>query len=325
MSDWGHDFRPDYRRIRTLLERLDPTVPVLATTATANERVVADRRRAAGCRRAGGRRPGGRCRRPGRGGSRRGPGGARRWCCAGGLDRRSLHLSVVETSGPAHRLAWLAQHLPRLTGSGVVYALTVAAAEETADFLRRQGLEVRAYTGRTESSEREQLEADLLADRVKALVATSALGMGFDKPDLGFVVHLGAPSSPVAVLPAGRSRRAAAWTAPTWCCCRGARDEAIWRYFASVGFPAEAQVRQVLDALADEGGGPVDAGAGDAGGPAPHPARNRPSRCSTWTAPCGACGAGGRRPAQPWTYDAERYAHVAQGPRRRAAGRPATT
>ena len=301
VSDWGHDFRPDYRRIRTLLERLDVDVPVLATTATANARVVADvaEQLGVGAPDAATR------------GTTRGEGGPREaLVLRGGLDRTSLHLSVVETSGPAHRLAWLAQHLPETTGSGVVYALTVAAAEETADFLRRRGLEVRAYTGRTESSEREALEADLLADRVKALVATSALGMGFDKPDLGFVVHLGAPSSPVAyyqqVGRAGRGvERADVVLLP------GREDEAIWRYFTSVGFPDEQQVRQVLDALADDGG--------VLSTPALETRVDlRRTRLETVLKVLDVDGAvrrvrgGWTSTGQPWTYDAERYAHVAQ-------------
>ena len=131
----------------------------------------------------------------------------------GGLDRESLRLSVVKAGNPAQRAAWLAAHIDSLPGSGIVYTLTVAQAHDVAALLRERGHKVAAYTGSTEAAEREQLEADLLANRVKALVATSALGMGFDKPDLGFVVHLGAPSSPIAyyqqVGRAGRSTESA--------------------------------------------------------------------------------------------------------------------
>ena len=116
----------------------------------------------------------------------------------GPLDRDSLRLAVVTLPTAHQRLGWLAARLGELPGSGIVYALTVAAAQETAAFLREQGLTVASYTGRDEPEERARAEEDLLANRVKALVATSALGMGFDKPDLGFVVHLGAPQSPVA-------------------------------------------------------------------------------------------------------------------------------
>lgn len=223
VSDWGHDFRPDYRRIRTLIGELRTDIPVLATTATANDRVVADVREQL----AGSDEP---------------------TVLRGGLDRESLHLSVVRIIDPVARIAWLAEYLERAAGSGIVYTLTVASAHDVAEALRERGLNVVAYTGRTEAAEREAAEADLLGNRVKALVATSALGMGFDKPDLAFVVHLGAPSSPIAYYQQiGRAGRATDRAEVTL--LPGAEDEAIWRYFASVAFPREQVVRRVLDAL----------------------------------------------------------------------------
>src|SRR5574340_292018 len=224
VSDWGHDFRPDYRRIRTLIGELGDGIPVLATTATANDRVVADVS------------------------AQLGVGGAQTLVLRGGLDRASLHLSVVRIEEATRRAAWLAQHLTELPGSGIIYTLTVSAARDLASLLAAQGHRVAAYTGQTDSAEREQLEADLLANRVKALVATSALGMGFDKPDLGFVVHLGAPSSPIAyyqqVGRAGRSTdRAEVILLP------GSEDRRIWSYFASVAFPREELVRRVIEVL----------------------------------------------------------------------------
>ncbi|MGW9349266.1 RecQ family ATP-dependent DNA helicase [Nocardiopsis flavescens] len=231
VSDWGHDFRPDYRRIRSLLLDLPDGVPVLATTATANERVTRD---VAEQLRAGADRD-------------------ETLVLRGPLDRESLHLSVVDLPEPTDRLAWLAEQLPRIPGSGIVYALTVAAAEETARFLAEQGMPVRSYTGQTDPDERRAAEDDLLGDRVKALVATSALGMGFDKPDLGFVVHLGAPSSPISyyqqVGRAGRGvERAEVVLLP------GREDTRIWEYFASLSFPPEETVRRTIDTLAQEGG-----------------------------------------------------------------------
>lgn len=226
VSDWGHDFRPDYRRIRTLIAELGDGIPVLATTATANDRVVADVARQLGV------------------------GGADQdtLVLRGGLDRESLRLSVVRAGGPAQRAAWLGAHLGELPGSGIVYTLTVAQAHDVAADLREQGFTVAAYTGSTETSEREQLEADLLGNRVKALIATSALGMGFDKPDLGFVVHLGAPSSPIAYYQqVGRAGRAAA--SAEVILLPGPEDRDIWGYFASVAFPPEPVVRTVIDAL----------------------------------------------------------------------------
>src|SRR4029450_261508 len=110
---------------------------------------------------------------------------------------------------PAHRLVCMRTHVGELPGSGIIYTLTVAATEEVTEYLRRAGHSVAAYSGRTEDAERQEAEADLLDNRIKALVATSALGMGFDKPDLGFVVHLGAPPSPIAYYQqVGRAGRA---------------------------------------------------------------------------------------------------------------------
>ena len=224
VSDWGHDFRPDYRRIRTLIAELGSDVPVLATTATANDRVVDDVK------------------------AQLGVGGTDTLVLRGGLDRESLRLSVVRAGNPAERAAWIAEHLESLPGSGIVYTLTVAQAHDVASLLRERGHKVAAYTGATETAEREQLEADLLNNRVKALIATSALGMGFDKPDLGFVIHLGAPSSPIAyyqqVGRAGRSTDSAEVIL-----LPGREDRDVWRYFASVAFPPEALVRNVIRAL----------------------------------------------------------------------------
>jgi ATP-dependent DNA helicase RecQ len=221
VSDWGHDFRPDYRRLRTLLAGLTPGTPVLATTATANARVSTDIAEQMG---------------------------AETLVLRGPLDRESLRLAVVRLPSPAHRLGWLAEHLAELPGSGIVYSLTVAAARETAAFLAAQGFAVADYTGQSEDAERRAAEADLLGNRVKALVATSALGMGFDKPDLGFVVHLGAPPSPIAYYQqVGRAGRAVGHADVVL--LPGVEDEAIWRYFASLAFPPEDQVRAALAAL----------------------------------------------------------------------------
>jgi ATP-dependent DNA helicase RecQ len=228
VSDWGHDFRPDYRRLRALIAELPAGIPVLATTATANDRVVRDVAEQLGM----------------------GAGDARTVVLRGSLDRASLRLSVVTLPTPARRLAWLASRIDELPGAGIVYTLTVQAAEEVAEFLRERGHAVAAYTGRTDPERRLAAESDLLANRVKALVATSALGMGFDKPDLGFVVHLGAPSSPVAYYQqigrAGRAlERAEVVLLP------GREDQDIWAYFGSLAFPPEPLVRRTLDELSD--------------------------------------------------------------------------
>ena len=249
ISDWGHDFRPDYRRIRTLLSTLPADIPVLATTATANARVTADVAEQLGVGAVSDAAGGG----DGAGGD--GPGGdGTVLVLRGPLDRESLRLAVVSLPAAPMRLAWLAANLASgaLPGSGIIYTLTVAAAYETAAFLREQGITVTAYSGKDDQAQRLAAEDDLLANRVKALVATSALGMGFDKPDLGFVVHLGAPQSPVAYYQqigrAGRGvERADVVLLP------GREDRDIWAYFASLAFPPEGQVRATLETLSEAG------------------------------------------------------------------------
>jgi ATP-dependent DNA helicase RecQ len=222
ISDWGHDFRPDYRRLRQLLADLPAWTPVLATTATANQRVTDDVAAQLG---------------------------DDSLVLRTTLDRKSLHLSTVDLPDDAHRLAWLAETLPQLDGSGIVYTLTVAQAHETAEWLRSQGHEVGAYTGQVDPDERLQLEADLRGNQLKALVATSALGMGFDKGDLAFCVHLGLPPTPVAYYQqigrAGRNiARAEAIAVP-----RPAEDARIWKWFESVSMPSEELCVTALDQL----------------------------------------------------------------------------
>jgi ATP-dependent DNA helicase RecQ len=224
ISDWGHDFRPDYRRIRTLLAELPEGIPVLATTATANARVSTDVAEQLG---------------------------SETLVLRGSLDRESLRLGVVRLPTPEQRLAWLADHLQEQPGSGIVYCLTVAATQQVADYLRSRGHDVAAYSGQTEPTERLELEDALASGRVKALVATSALGMGFDAT-LGFVVNLGAPQSPVAYYQqVGRAGRGTD-TASVVLLPQQA-DQDLWAYFASLAFPREDQVRHTLRVLAEEG------------------------------------------------------------------------
>ncbi|GAB3492639.1 RecQ family ATP-dependent DNA helicase [Amycolatopsis cihanbeyliensis] len=287
ISDWGHDFRPDYRRLRTLLADLPDGVPVLATTATANDRVVTDVADQLGVGHEGDA-----------------------LVLRGPLDRESLRLAVVTPPTAEARLAWLAEHLAEFPGSGIVYTLTVAAAHDVAGLLSEHGYRVAAYTGRTDPAERHAAEDDLLANRVKALVATSALGMGFDKPDLGFVVHLGAPSSPIAyyqqVGRAGRGvERAEVVLLP------GAEDAEIWRYFGSLAFPDEQRVTQVLNALvyADR---PLSTAALE---PVVELSRSRLEMVLKVLDVDGAVRrvrGGWESTGREWRYDAERYRRVSQ-------------
>jgi ATP-dependent DNA helicase RecQ len=281
VSDWGHDFRPDYRRLRTFLANLPPGTPVLATTATANQRVTDDVAEQLGDA----------------------------LVLRGSLDRASLRLGVLQLGDPAHRLGWLADNLERLTGSGIIYTLTVAAASETASFLRSRGYAVAAYSGQSEDADRRAAEQDLLDNKIKALVATSALGMGFDKPDLGFVIHLGAPPSPIAYYQqVGRAGRAV--ESADVLLLPGPEDAAIWRYFASLAFPPEEQVRSVLSAL-DAAGRPLST-------PALEPIVDlRRTRLELMLKVLDVDGAvrrvrgGWESTGQPWTYDTARLRRVA--------------
>lgn len=234
ISDWGHDFRPDYRRLRDLIARMPAGVPVLATTATANSRVVSDVAEQLDAGSASG------------GGADAASAGV--VTIRGPLARASLRLGVLRLPNSPSRLAWLISHLGDLPGSGIIYTLTVAAANDTARLLRERGYDVRAYTGQTDTDEREESEALLKDNRVKALVATSALGMGFDKPDLGFVVHLGAPSSPVSYYQqVGRAGRAT--ESADVLLLPGTEDREIWQYFATASMPDRERAERVLSAL----------------------------------------------------------------------------
>jgi ATP-dependent DNA helicase RecQ len=282
ISDWGHDFRPDYRRIRTLLDSLPPDVPVLATTATANARVTRDVAEQLG---------------------------DGTLVLRGPLDRDSLRLAVVNLPTAHQRLGWLAARLPELPGSGIVYTLTVAAAQETAAFLREQGMQVSAYSGRDDISERHMAEQSLLANQVKALVATSALGMGFDKPDLGFVVHLGAPQSPVAYYQQiGRAGRAT--DSAEVILLPGREDKDIWAYFASLAFPPERQVRAALATLT-EAGRPLSTAVLETYVDLSRGRLEQMLKVLDVDGAVRRVSGGWEATGQPWSYDGERYQRVA--------------
>jgi ATP-dependent DNA helicase RecQ len=303
ISDWGHDFRPDYRRIRTLLQTLPSGIPVLATTATANARVTRDvaEQLGAGLATAG----------PDSAGpDSAGPDSV--LVLRGPLDRESLHLAVVGLPTVHQRLGWLATHLAdgMLPGSGIVYTLTVAAAYETAAFLRDQGIDAAAYSGKDDQAHRLQAEDDLLNNRVKALVATSALGMGFDKPDLGFVVHLGAPQSPVAYYQQiGRAGRGVETAQVVL--LPGREDRDIWAYFASLAFPPERQVRATLETLGDADR-PLSTSALETRVDLSRGRLESMLKVLDVDGAARRVSGGWAATGQPWTYDAERYERVAQ-------------
>ena len=221
ISDWGHDFRPNYRRIVRILRALPRTIPVLATTATANDRVVGDIVQQLGPNLE----------------VQRGP-----------LTRASLSLQNINLRSQAERMAWLASMLPQLSGSGIVYTLTVPDSKRLAHWLQSQGIDAAPYYGAMETNEREGLENRLLNNEVKVLVATVALGMGFDKPDLGFVIHYQRPGSVVHYYQqVGRAGRAV--DDAYGILLNGEEDDAIADYFIRSAFPTPRDVELLLGTL----------------------------------------------------------------------------
>ena len=225
ISDWGFDFRPDYQRIsRILTHQADSGVPVLATTATANERVTTDIAAQLG---------------------------EHTTVLRGTLARSSLQLAVIDELGPLERYAWTDRALQSLAGSGIIYVATVAETQRLTAYLRHRGHDVAAYSGQLDPAERARTEDALRANEVKAVVATSALGMGYDKPDLAFCLHLGSPDSPVAYYQQiGRAGRALDDAVVVL--LPAETDERLWEYFATASIPKRDEVVAVLGALDDE-------------------------------------------------------------------------
>jgi ATP-dependent DNA helicase RecQ len=294
VSDWGHDFRPDYRRVSDVLRQLNPDTPVLATTATANARVTDDVAVQLG---------------------------DSTLVLRGPLARSSLQLAVVDRLTPIQRFAWVVDHLPRLPGSGIVYTLTVADAERLAGAIREihgGAIRVAAYTGGLDPAERIRLEDDLRANRLKALLATSALGMGYDKPDLGFVVHVGSPPSPVSYYQqVGRAGRgidhALVALLPS------DADAGVWDYFATATIPDPDQVDRLLAGLAEfSPDQPASVAALEA------ETGLRRTRVELMLKQLAVDGAvervegGWVRTGVPWTYDAEHYDGIVAVRRREA-------
>jgi ATP-dependent DNA helicase RecQ len=223
ISDWGHDFRPDYRRITRILQALPRGVPILATTATANDRVVHDIQEQLGPNLVVQR---------------------------GALARTSLRLQNIALPGQAARMAWLAENVPKLPGSGIIYTLTVRDARIVADWLQSRGIDAHAYYGDRDNEQRMRLEQDLLQNRIKALVSTPALGMGFDKPDLRFVIHFQRPGSVVHYYQqVGRAGRAV--DEAFGVLLSGEEDTAITDFFIRTAFPSPREIGAILEELED--------------------------------------------------------------------------
>jgi ATP-dependent DNA helicase RecQ len=281
ISDWGHDFRPDYRRIARVVQLLPPSVPVLCTTATANDRVVGDIV---------------------------GQLGRGLEVIRGPLDRESLELSVVDLSEQAQRLAWLAERIPGLPGSGIVYCLTVADTQRVAGWLRSQGVDAVAYSGEQEHQSRLVFEQALLGNQVKVVVATSALGMGFDKPDLHFVIHYQAPGSPIAYYQqVGRAGRAV--DRAVGVLLRGREDRDIQDYFIQNAFPLKRDAELVVRLLEDRAE-PVSIGTIERAVNARHSRIEAMLKVLEVEGAVEHVAGGWQRTLAPWAYDTERVERV---------------
>jgi ATP-dependent DNA helicase RecQ len=221
ISDWGHDFRPDYRRLSQVVQSLPAEVAVLGTTATANDRVVADVA---------------------------GQLGANLTIQRGTLERESLALQVLQLPRQTDRMAWLAQHVPGLPGSGIVYCLTITDAYRVGRWLKSRGIEVEVYTGATDPDVRLGIEDRLTTGDLDVVVATSALGMGYDNPHITFVIHFQSPGSPIAYYQqVGRAGRAVGHAVGVL--MSGSEDIDIQDYFIDSAFPAERLTDAVIGSL----------------------------------------------------------------------------
>ena len=164
---------------------------------------------------------------------------------------------MVDLPRPAQRLAWLAENLGptgSLHGSGIVYTLTKRDADQVATFLNAHGISALAYSGDQDTADRVAAEDRLLANEVKAICATSALGMGYDKSDLTFVVHYQAPGSVVAYYQqVGRAGRGVDHADVVL--LRGVEDRRIQDFFIEQSFPSRERVTAVLEDLRAAGDG----------------------------------------------------------------------
>lgn len=220
ISDWGHDFRPDYRRIINIIKTLPPNVPVIATTATANKRVVEDISNQLGNIEV-----------------LRGP-----------LVRESLRLQVIKLNDQAERMAWLVDNVPRMPGVGIIYCLTVSDCNKVSKWLQKNGIDARAYTAKLEAEERKNLENLFMENRLKCLVATVALGMGYDKADIGFVIHYQRPGNVVSYYQQiGRAGRRLDNAYAIL--LNGSEDDDIQEYFIKTAFPTETEMSDVVSAI----------------------------------------------------------------------------
>lgn len=231
ISDWGHDFRMEYGRLREVIGRLPANVPLLATTATANDRVIEDLQKQLG---------------------------DDLYVSRGPLARESLRLQVLHLESKAQRYAWILENLSHLDGSGIIYCLTQQDCEQVATFLQSNGVSAVAYHSGIDEQMNQDTEERFRRNEIKAIVATIKLGMGYDKDDISFVIHFQMPANIVSYYQqigrAGRNIPKADVFLMT-----GKEDETILDYFIRTAFPSQEEMDSVMAYVRKEEGASVPA------------------------------------------------------------------
>lgn len=233
ISDWGHDFRPNYSRIINVIKTLPSNIPVIATTATANNRVVDDIKKQLG---------------------------NKLTLIKGSLMRESLNIQVIKLPTQIERMAWLIENINKIDGSGIIYCSTTRDCNKVAEWLKLNGIEALPYHSNLSSDNetkkrlREERENLLIENKVKVLVSTVALGMGFDKGDISFVIHFQMPNNIIRYYQeigrAGRKLEDAYAILLV-----GEEDKGIAKYFIQSAFPKREQLENVIRSVegSDEG------------------------------------------------------------------------
>jgi len=221
ISVWGHDFRPNYRRIVNLIEFLPADRPVLACTATATEQVQSDIEKQIG----------------------KGITVQR-----GGLLRPNFHLNVIHAQSQEAKLIHIAGLVKKLPGSGIIYCGTKVETETYANWLRYKGIDAVYYNAGLDNDSRVMIEHALMENKHKCIVATNALGMGLDKPDVRFIIHTQIPQSPLHYYQEiGRAGRDGETTYIIL--YYNPEDEELPKAFIKGGRPSAYDYNKVIDAL----------------------------------------------------------------------------
>ena len=218
ISDWGHDFRLEYNKIYRVIEQLQPNVPVLATTATANNHVIEDLQNQMG----------------------------KPKVSRGHLMRDNLSIQILPLSDKESRYAWILDNIGRLPGTGIIYCLSRKDCTWLSDFLCENGISAEPYfsgDGEQEKKSQETLKR-FLNDEIKVIVSTIKLGMGFDKGNVSFVIHFQCPKNVIAYYQQiGRAGRNISF-ARTFLML-GGEDYRIHKGFIENAFPSEPEMKRI--------------------------------------------------------------------------------